>query len=140
MIMENKIENQTPIDLYLMIPHEVFDKKLGTERTKICLVSCKEMKSLQGILPTKEILETHFSAERVKIQISKRESGKDDTYIPQPLQLEIDEDLFKSIVEEAYKKDHYIGDPSILALTLGNSMPCCLITIKDSSFDKELKE
>lgn len=120
-------KKQTPVDLYLMVPHSTFEG--GKEATKICLLSCKKIKAFTGVTPTKEILETHFQAERVKIQIAKEQSGKENTYAPQPLCLEVKSSIFASIVEEARAKDSKLGNPSVLALTLGNSMPCCLITV-----------
>ena len=80
-------KKQTPVDLYLMVPHSTFEG--GKETTKICLLSCKKIKAFAGVVPTKEILETHFQAERVKIQIAKEQSGKENTYVPQPLCLEV---------------------------------------------------
>lgn len=121
-----EVKKQTPVDLYLMVPHSTFEG--GEETTKICLLSCKKIKAFTGVTPTKEILETHFQAERVKIQIAKEQSGRENTYVPQPLCLEVKSSIFASIVEEACAKDSKLGNPSVLALTLGNSMPCCLIT------------
>lgn len=118
-------KKQTPVDLYLMVPHSTFEG--GEETTKICLLSCKKIKAFAGVVPTKEILETHFQAERVKIQIAKEQSGKENTYVPQPLCLEVKSSIFASIVEEAREKDSKLGNPSVLALTLGSSMPCCII-------------
>lgn len=120
-------KKQTPVDLYLMVPHSTFEG--GKEATKICLLSCKKIKAFSGVVPTKEILETHFKAERVKIQIAKEQFGKENTYVPQPLCLEVKSSIFASIVEEARAKDSKLGNPSVLALTLGNSMPCCLVTV-----------
>lgn len=124
LIMED-VKKQTPVDLYLMVPHSTFDGE--KEVTKICLLSCKKLKTLVGITPTKEILTTHFEAERVKIEIAKRDSGKENTYVPQPLVLELKSSIFASIVEEARAKDRKLGNPLTLALTLGNTMPCCLL-------------
>lgn len=118
-------KKQTPVDLYLMVPHSTFEG--GKETTKICLLSCKKIKAFAGVVPTKEILETHFQAERVKIQIAKEQSGKENTYVPQPLCLEVKSSIFASIVSEARAKDKALGTPDVLALTLGSSMPCCII-------------
>lgn len=118
-------KKQTPVDLYLMVPHSTFEG--GKETTKICLLSCKKIKAFAGVVPTKEILETHFQAERVKIQIAKEKSGKENTYVPQPLYLEVESSIFASIVSEARAKDKALGTPDVLALTLGSSMPCCII-------------
>lgn len=127
-------KKQTPVDLYLMVPHSTFEG--GKETTKICLLSCKKIKAFTGVTPTKEILETHFQAERVKMQIAKEQSGKENTYVPQPLCLEVKSSIFASIVEEAREKDSKLGDPSVLALTLGNSIPCCLITVSKEETEK----
>lgn len=118
-------KKQTPVDLYLMVPHSTFEG--GKETTKICLLSCKKIKAFAGVVPTKEILETHFQAERVKIQIAKEQSGKENTYVPQPLYLEVESSIFASIVSEARAKDKALGTPDVLALTMGSSMPCCII-------------
>lgn len=118
-------KKQTPVDLYLMVPHSTFEG--GKEMAKICLLSCKKIKAFAGVVPTKEILETHFQAERVKIQIAKEQSGKENTYVPQPLCLEVESSIFASIVSEARAKDKALGTPDVLALTLGSSMPCCVI-------------
>lgn len=118
-------KKQTTVDLYLMVPHSTFEG--GKETTKICLLSCKKIKAFAGVVPTKEILETHFQAERVKIQIAKEQSGKENTYVPQPLCLEVKSSIFASIVSEARAKDKALGTPDVLALTLGSSMPCCII-------------
>lgn len=129
-----EVKKQTPIDLYLMVPHQVHE---GLKQSvKICLLACKKIKALTGVVPTKEILETHFQAERVKIQIAKEQSGKENTYVPQPLCLEVKSSIFASIVEEARAKDSKLGNLSVLALTLGNSMPCCLITVSKEEPEK----
>ena len=119
------VKNQTSIPLYLMVPHQVNSN--GRSFTKICLLSCEKIKAFQPILPTKEILETHFQAERVRMEIAKNnpEGGK---YIPQPLYLEIESSIFVSIVEEAKAKDAEISGAQTLALTLGGSIPCCIIS------------
>ena len=121
-----EVGKQTPVDLYLMIPHSTFEG--GKETTKICLLSCNKIKAFTGVTPTKEILETHFQAERVKMQIAKEQSGKENTYVPQQLCLEVKSSIFASIVEEVRAKGVKLWNPSVLALTLENSMPCCLIT------------
>ena len=93
---------------------------------KVCLLACKKIKAFAGFLPTKEILETHFQAERVRIEMAKQESDE-NTYRPQPLYLEVESSIFASIVSEARAKDKALGTPDVLALTLGSSMPCCII-------------
>lgn len=108
--MKKKIE-QKPVDLYL-----VDSKGQG-------LVSCKGIKSFVGILPTEEILRTHFQKERVKLQIALE---KNEKYTPQPLYLEIENSIFVAIVNEAAKKNNKIRR-DFLVLTLGNKMPCCII-------------
>lgn len=123
--MEKEIAKQTSVDLYLMVPHSIFEG--GKETTKICLLSCKKIKAFEGFLPTKEILETHFQVERVRIEMAKQESGNEGTYRPQPLYLEVESSIFASIVSEARAKDKALGTPDVLALTLGSSMPCCII-------------
>lgn len=120
-----EVKKQTPIDLYLMVPHQVFES--GKQAVKICLLACKKIKAFEGFLPTKEILETHFQAERVRIEMAKQESGNENTYRPQPLYLEVESSIFASIVSEAKAKDKALGTPDVLALTLGSSMPCCII-------------
>ena len=52
-----EVKKQTPIDLYLMVPHQVYEG--GKQSVKICLLACKKIKAFAGFLPTKEILETH---------------------------------------------------------------------------------
>lgn len=135
--MEKEITKQTSVDLYLMVPHSIFEG--GKETTKICLLSCKKIKAFAGVVPTKEILETHFQAERVKMKIAKEQSGNENTYVPQPLWLEVKSSIFASIVEEARAKDSKLGNPSVLALTLGNSMPCCIVAPRQDESTLELK-
>ena len=53
-----EVKKQTPIDLYLMVPHQVYEG--GKQSVKVCLLACKKIKAFAGFLPTKEILETHF--------------------------------------------------------------------------------
>lgn len=118
-------KKQTPIDLYLMVPHQVYEG--GKQLVKVCLLACKKIKAFEGFLPTKEILETHFQAERVRIEMAKQESGNENTYRPQPLYLEVESSIFASIVSEVRAKDKALGTPDVLALTLGSSMPCCII-------------
>ena len=121
-----EVKKQTPINLYLMVPHQVYEG--GKQSVKICLLACKKIKAFAGFLPTKEILETHFQAERVRIEMAKQESGNEGTYRPQPLYLEVESSIFASIVSEARAKDKALGTPDVLALTLGSSsMPCCVI-------------
>lgn len=129
-----EVKKQTPIDLYLMVPHQVYEG--GKQSVKVCLLACKKIKAFAGFLPTKEILETHFQAERVRIEMAKQESGNENTYRPQPLYLEVESSIFASIVSEARAKDKALGTPDVLALTLGNSMPCCLITVSKEEPEK----
>ena len=48
-----EVKKQTPIDLYLMVPHQVYEG--GKQSVKICLLACKKIKAFAGFLPTKEI-------------------------------------------------------------------------------------
>ena len=82
-----EVKKQTPIDLYLMVPHQVYEG--GKQSVKVCLLACKNIKAFAGFLPTKEILETHFQADRVRIEMAKQECGNENTYRPQPLYLEV---------------------------------------------------
>jgi hypothetical protein len=52
------------------------------------------------------------------------------------IRCDIKSSIFASIVEEARAKDSKLGNPSVLALTLGNSMPCCLITVSKEEPEK----
>jgi len=123
---EKKLEapKQTPADLYLMVPH-------ATENgTRVVFLSVKKIKSLQGIAPTKEILQTHFEAERVRMQLAEQKANENDKkakYLPQPLYLQIESSIFAAIVEEARAKDRWVGSDA-LALTLGSQIPCCVIS------------
>lgn len=122
--METK-EKQTPAKLYLMVPHRVQGGKPRGE-VRIVLLSCDKIKSFEGVLPTEEILATHFQAERVRMKIARSKDGE-AKYTPQPLYLEVQSSIFASIVSEARAKDKALGTPDVLALTLGSSMPCCII-------------
>ena len=124
--MEN-LKKQTPINLYLMVPHQVYER--GKQITKICLLSCKKIKAFEGILPTKEILETHFQAEKVRIQISEK-NPEGEVYRPQPLYLEVEQNVFEEIVKECRTTDSALGNPATLALSLTGSMPCCIISVQ----------
>lgn len=128
--MENNTENQKvikqhPAKLYLMVPHR--NIKGGTS---ITLLSCAKIKAFEGILPTEEILQTHFTAERVRMQIAEeaiKANGGGQRYIPQPLYLEIESSIFAAIMAEARAKDPQLGGKQ-LVLTLGTKFPCCIIT------------
>lgn len=122
--METK-EKQTPAKLYLMVPHRVQSGKPQGE-VRIVLLSCDKIKSFEGVLPTKEILATHFQAERVRMEIVQLRA-KEAEYIPQPLYLEVQSSIFAAIVAEAQKKDKNVQG-NILALTLGGNIPCCVIS------------
>ena len=83
-----------------------------------------------GDTPTGEMdKETLLKLPIVKSLIleAKQESGNENTYRPQPLYLEVESSIFASIVSEARAKDKALGTPDVLALTLGSSMPCCII-------------
>lgn len=135
------VEKQTPADLYLMVPHPT------PEGAKIVFLSVKKIKSFAGIAPTKEILATHFQAEKVRMQLAEqatehvKEDDKKAKYMPQPLYLQIESGIFATIVAEARKKDRWVGEDA-LALTLGSKIPCCVISpMKDVSADnKQLEE
>lgn len=120
-------EKQTPVDLYLMVPHPT------PEGAKIVFLSVKKIKSFDGIAPTKEILATHFQAEKVRMQLAEQatqhieENDKKAKYMPQPLYLQIESSIFATIVAEARKKDRWVGEDA-LALTLGSQIPCCVIS------------
>mgnify|MGYP001374363812 CR=1 FL=1 len=118
-----KVEKQTPADLFVMIPRV---KQITREKseTTFTLLKCANIPQFEGVLPTKEILQTHFATQRVKMEIAKRDKTE---YIPQPLYLEVESSIFASIVSEARAKDKALGTPDVLALTLGSSMPCCII-------------
>ena len=47
-------KKQTPVDLYLMVPHSTFEG--GKETTKICLLSCKKIKAFTGVFLQKKFL------------------------------------------------------------------------------------
>lgn len=117
--METK-EKQTPAKLYLMVPHRVQGRKV-----RIVLLSCDKIKSFEGVLPTEEILATHFQSERVRMKIA-RSKGEEAKYIPQPLYLEVQSSIFAAIVAEAQKKDKNVQG-NFLVLTLGGNIPCCVI-------------
>ena len=117
--METK-EKQTPAKLYLMVPHRVQGRKV-----RIVLLSCDTIKSFEGVLPTEEILATHFQSERVRMKIA-RSKGEEAKYIPQPLYLEVQSSIFAAIVAEAQKKDKNVQG-NFLVLTLGGNIPCCVI-------------
>ena len=127
--MEEKRPKQHPAKLYLMVPHEFVT--IGKKRhTSFTLLSCDKIKSFKGILPTREILATHFQAEKVQLQMAEEKNkteGKEEKYIPQPLYLEVESSIFAAIVEEAKSKDSNVTG-GILALTLGGNFPCCLIS------------
>ena len=117
-------EKQTPADLYLMVP------KQTNNGVRVVLLNVKKIKSFVGIAPSKEILLTHFQAERLRMEKAEAEAkkaGKDAKYLPQPLYLQIQSSIFASIVAEARRKDKDVDDKNLM-LTLGNQMPCCIIT------------
>lgn len=127
--MEEKRPKQHPVKLYIMVPHQVLVEG-GYRFTNITLLSCDKIKSFKGILPTQEILATHFQAERVRLQIAKEKNkteGKEEKYIPQPLYIEVESSIFAAIVEEAKSKDSNVTGET-LTLTLGGKFPCCLIS------------
>lgn len=112
------------VKLYLMIPKET---PRGHRTT---LLACDGISAFRGVLPTQQILETHFQTERVRMEIYRRDNaGKKDVpqYVPQPLYLEIRPEIFEAIVEEAARKDAGAGTLNALALTLGGNFPCCII-------------
>lgn len=122
---EKQAVKQTPADLYLMVPK---NSKTGV---RITFLSVKKIKSFFfGIAPTREILEAHFQAEHVRMEIADAEAkkaGKNAKYLPQPLYLQIQSSIFATIVEEARGKDKDV-DGKALCLTLGSKIPCCVIT------------
>lgn len=97
------------------------------------LLNCNDMKSMSGLTPTAEILATHFQAERVRMAIWERDhkgrkKSKEQPYRPQPLYIETQPDRFKAIVDEIRNKVTGCNDLSHITLTLGSSLPCCIIS------------
>ena len=119
--MENK-ESKELITLYVMVPR--INTKKGN-KMKVCFVNCNKLPSFSKHIPTKEILKTHFQVERLRCQ-------KDKSYHPQPLYLQVDKEEFDKMYEEVYRKDSNIkNSPNCFSLTLGQHVPCCIITYKD---------
>lgn len=116
----SKKEEKELAKLYVMVPR----RKVKTGRVSVCLVNANKLRAFKGNLPTKEILRTHFQIEKLRLE-------KDKTYTPQPLYLEVEKEKFFEMYKEVYGKDTSIGEgASNIALTLGQSVPCCIITIK----------
>lgn len=42
-----EVKKQTPIDLYLMVPHQVYEG--GKQSVKVCLLACKKIKAFRRI-------------------------------------------------------------------------------------------
>lgn len=116
--MEDEILDQTPVKLYIMV-------RPPKQEKKTILINSSFAPSLKDVLPTREILQTHFQAERIRVQIAKRDGIKG--YIPQPLYLAIENGIFVKAKEEVAKKNVHIVDDCIV-LTLGTNMPCCIMT------------
>jgi hypothetical protein len=121
-----KVEKQTPADLFVMIPRvkQITRKKSETTFT---LLKCANIPQFEGVLPTKEILQTHFATQRVKMEIAKRDKTE---YIPQPLYLEIESGIFVELMKAINKKQPQFksaSDGHSICLTLGNNMPCCIM-------------
>lgn len=127
-VMEKKKE----FKIYIIVP-----------RGENCvLLNCNNMKSMQGLTPTAEILATHFQAERVRVEIWKRDHPKwcrlsvnqkrasaEQPYRPQPLYIETEPDRFQDIVDEIKGKVTGCNDLSHIALTMGSAyIPCCIIS------------
>ena len=128
---QQEIIEQTPVKLYILVPNE------KNERVRFTLLGTKDMKSLEGIAPTKEILEAHFAAERVRMAIANRDNP-DEKYIPQPLYIDTMKDSFHDIVEEAKKKcNQFDENTEHIALSLGVQFPCCIIGIRDDEKDEK---
>lgn len=126
-----EVIKQTPVPLYILVPSEKDD---GVHFT---LLGTKGMKSLEGIAPTKEILEAHFAAERVRMAIANRDDPY-KKYVPQPLYIDTMKDSFHAIVEEAKKKyNQFDENTEHIALSLGVQIPCCIIGIRDDEKDKK---
>lgn len=118
--------------IYITVPR-------GQDRV---LLNCNTMKSMAGLTPTKEILITHLQAERVRMEIWKRDhpewdklsvnqklASAEQPYKPQPLYIETQPDKFKDIVDEIRSKVVGCGDLSHIALTTGSAyLPCCIIS------------
>ena len=109
--------------IYISVPR-------GEERV---LLNCNDMKSMQGLAPTAEILATHFQAERIRMAIWERDhQGKkrkeEQPYRPQPLYIETEPDRFQDIVDEVKGKVTGCNDLSHIALTMGSVLPCCIIS------------
>lgn len=138
--MEEKIPKQHPANLYLMVPHQVNNS--GKQGVNFTLLSCKKIKSFEGILPTQEILATHFQAERVRLKMAEERNkaeGKTERYVPQPLYLEIESSIFAAIMAEAKRKDSNVTGETFV-LTLGGNFPCCLISVQKPQADKTVRE
>lgn len=119
---------QTPVDLFVMVPKET------RKGRRITLVKCDRVEKLRGIAPTKEILQTHFEAERIRMKI--HEQNEKSKYVPQPLFLEIEPELFQEIIEQAQAIDR--DAPSdFIALTLGNKFPCCIIKQQEPNVESQ---
>lgn len=142
--MEEKPIKQTPVDLYVMVPTV---KRYSEEKseTTFTLLKCDKIKEFEGILPTKEILETHFLAQRTKMAIAKRD-GED--YVPQPLYLEIESGIFAQLVKHIEakvprgKKRFMYEETSdtCICLTLGTNMPCCVMSPQKEVCKEPLKD
>lgn len=113
------------LKLFLMIPNNVF--RDGVKKVTITLLDCLKMNSFKGVLPTMEILRTHFKLERAKLQKAKLEGVK---YTPLPLVLNVSMAVFIRIVKEAKTKNPNAAYLKELSLTLNGEAPCCVIMPK----------
>ena len=93
-------------------------------------------------LPSEEALRTHFEAERVRMQIFKRDHPEPDhVYIPQPLYIEIEPETFDEILEEVRRVEPLFNQVNnMIALTLGGGVPCCILSRHDDSEEMHEEE
>lgn len=138
------METQKPANLYIITPHVVGVRPDRTPVTRGQFISIKRnrLTAIVPFLPSEEVLRTHFEAERVRMSIFKRDHQEPDhVYIPQPLYIEIEPKAFDAILAEVRAVEPLFNQVSeMIALTLGGSVPCCMLARHDEhEVEKEIE-
>ena len=68
-----EVKKQTPIDLYLMVPHQVYEG--GKQSVKVCLLACKRLRLSQDFYLRKKFLKLIFRLNGFALKWRSRNPG-----------------------------------------------------------------